>query len=56
MPAISGMLNRLELGLQVVHERRTGVRATVAHMPRNDQFGVWIHRGPRPNVASIGRG
>jgi hypothetical protein len=32
------------------------VLATVANVPRNDQLGVGINRGPRPDVASAFRG
>ncbi len=42
--------------LQVAHERNAGLLAALANVPGNDQFGVGIDPGPRPNVASAFRG
>ena len=36
-------------------ERRSGVSAAVANMPRDNQFGVGIDGRPRPHVASAFR-
>ena len=50
--AVCGELDAIgEPRLEIAHERYAGVLAAIADVPRNDQLGIRVDGGPRPNVA-----